>query len=744
VSPFDVSRLDVSRFDAAVSSKTYPKYCRQGRVHSVSFFDIGDHVVNDLDQWFEQAAARGSRTPSLYTSLLTNRVFRYCGYRLRFSLLLTTVRFIVHAIEFFVVFATLGGLATLTVMVLRIGGLLVGGAWWGLLDIMRERLRGYARDGDRNASEREIGRWLVLSMVLAATFSCGAGVALVHYLPAGAGGVAQLYALLIVIELAIEFPVRVLHSGIFATRRVFRPTWSLFAPLAVQLAVLSCGFYFYPAAAIIMSIVISNAIGIWISVHYSIEVYRLTGLRPKMSAPVHTFWRSLPTIPVWSGITTTLSATALRLDGVLVLSIAGIYGTDERSFDLTAGDQSWSHVDVFQFFYLVLPLMRGAFAGADVFFFDLVRLRSSPVLREFQLRFFEKLLWLMPAVAIYFWLLATLLGSLVLSDVPFGFLLALLPLFVVRALIGTYEIRLFAEGRSAVHIATMVFLSVLLWLVWISPNPASDLIEITAAMTAELILLINVQHWQDRKDLELPTLVTLADWLRALDQERLPVRIGRIEIPGWATPKQRASVVRTMEKMFDDPVHRTGRLAYASATRLLYYERTSSADHDRQTHLELQRVTGGTASRTRALPGPSVDGGQAGRRLIDEKWLSAPEDGSQSASTLESLIPTFREIFPSGTLVDLGTLAGAREVCQLDRQVLAETLPAAMRCLDDGTTMTFLQGHWMTPIYDRGVLRLVFFLPAEADTERVRLWRTAIRNWQLSPLPLGSPVGVPA
>jgi hypothetical protein len=734
--------FDSSDFRRIGFVKTYPKSCRQGRVHSVSFSDIGDCVVNDLNRWFERAAVRVNRTPSLYTSLLTNRIFRYCGYRLRFSLLLTTVRFAVHAIEFFVILASLGGLATFTVMVLRIGGVLVGGAWWGLLDVMRERLRGYARDGDRDASEREIGRWLVLSVVLAMAFSCGAGAALVHYFPVGAGRVAQLYALLIIIELAIEFPVRVLHSGIFATRRVYRPRWSLFAPLGVQLAVLSCGFYFYPAAAIIISIVGSNAVGIWISVHYSIEAYRLTGLRPRM--------QSLPAIPIWTGLATTLSATALRLDGVLILSIAGIYGTDARSFDLTAAVASWSHVDVFQFFYLALPLVRGSFAGADVFFFDLVRLRSSPALREFQLRFFQKLLWLMPIVALYYWLLAALLGSLVLSNVPLGFLVALMPLFVVRSLIGTYEIRLFAEGRTGVHIFSMLFLSGLLWLVWISPNPASDLIEISAAMTAELILLINVQHWQDRKDLALPTLVVLGDWLRALGQEPGSVGVGSVEIPGWATPKQRTSVIRSMEKMFNDPAAaRTGRFAFASTTTVLYYERlyyergAEAGGGRRRTHLEVQRITGGMASRTRVLPDP-LEGRDVQGVLVDEKWLSPVQYESPSTCTVESLISTFRTIFPDGALVDLLTLAGAREVGELDQQTLAETLPAAMKCLADGATMAPLQGRWMTPIYDGGVLRLVCFLPAEVDQERVRMWRTAIRNWQLSSLPIASPVGVSA
>ena len=52
-------------------------------------------------------------------------------------------------------------------MVLRAGSLIVSGGWWGLLEIMRERLRTFARAGDRSASEMEIGRWLVLSVFVA-------------------------------------------------------------------------------------------------------------------------------------------------------------------------------------------------------------------------------------------------------------------------------------------------------------------------------------------------------------------------------------------------------------------------------------------------------------------------------------------------------------------------------------------------------------------------------------------------
>ncbi len=692
--------------------------------------------MNDIDRWFEKAAQKGNRTPSLYKSLLTDRVFTYFGYRLRFSLLLATVRFVVHVIEFFVLLTSLGGLATFTVMMLRIGGVLVGGAWWGLLEIMRERLRGFARAGERESSEQEIGRWLVLSGVVGVALVLGAGLALVHYFPSGNGRVAQLYALLIILELAIDFPVRVLHSGIFATRRVYRPIWSMFAPLVVQLAVLSVAFYVYPTAAIIISIIGSNAIGIWITVHYSIEVYRLTGLRPRFATPAYAFWRWLPKIPPWKSFTTTLSATGLRLDGVLVLGIVGVYGTDERSFDLTAAVASWSHVDSFQFFYLALPLLRGSYSGAGVFYFDFVRLRSSPALREFQLLFFRKLLCLMPIIALFFWALAAALGLFVLDDVPVSFLFALLPLFVVRSMIGTYQIRLFAEGRSGVHIATMILLTALLWLVWITPDPASDLIQITAAMTTELIVLINLQHLQDRRELALPTLLALGDWLRALGQESRPLFVGTVDIPEWATPKQKSAAVRLMQHTFD----KKGHIAYRATSKVIYYQRVSDVDSEQQPQLALQATAGGTAARGRSLPGPVQNGRAALDGLVAEKWIRLIDEGMPS-NTPESLSAQFRTLFPDGVVADLETLDGTREMRNIDQSLLAQALPSATQCLEDGTIMVLVSNRWLTPIFHRGTLRLLFVLPSDPEATRVRSWKTIVRGWNVSSLAPNVTVG---
>ena len=338
--------------------------------------------MNDIDRWFERAARREDRTVSLYASLLTGKIVRYFGYRMRYALLLDATRYVIHVAEFVIILTSLGGLAAFTVMILRVGSLIVSGAWWGLLEVMRERLRELAQAGDSDAIEREIGRWLALSAVAGTVVIVGGGVALVVLFPPDQDPLGTIYAFLILIELALRMPVRVLHSGMFATRRIYRPLWSMFAPTAVSLVVIGVGVFLYPAGAIVIAIIASNAISIWITVHYTVRAYRLTGLWPKFGG--RSIRHLLPSIPPRLGIEATLSGLGLRLDAVAVLLIAGIYSTNTRAFDLTAGFSGWRDVDVFQFFYLVLPLFRGSYEATAVFYFDFVRLRRIPAFRQFR------------------------------------------------------------------------------------------------------------------------------------------------------------------------------------------------------------------------------------------------------------------------------------------------------------------------------------------------------------------------
>ncbi|MFI5506694.1 hypothetical protein ACIA48_04440 [Mycobacterium sp. NPDC051804] len=661
--------------------------------------------MNDVDRWFEKAARKEDRSVSLYASLLTGRIFEYFGYRMRYALLLDGTRYVIHVAEFLIILTSLGGIAAFTVMILRVGSLVVSGAWWGLLEVMRERLRALAAAGQRDAIGREIGSWLALSAIVAAVVTVGGGAALLLLLPSNHDGIGTLYAFLVVIELALRIPVRVLHSGMFATRRVYRPLWSMFAPTAVSILVIAVGVFIYPTGAIVSAIVLSNAFSIWISLRYTMRAYKLTGLWPQFVG--RSLLRMLPSIPPRFGIEATLSGLGLRMDAVAVLLIAGMYSLNNRAFDLTAGYSEWRGVDPFQFFYLVLPLLRGSYEATTVFYFDFVRLRRLPAFRQFQLWFFYRLLWTTPVITLFFWSLAIPLGLWVLPDIPFSFVLALLPLFVVRSLIGVYQIRLFAEGRFRALNATIVFSAGLFALVWFDINPASDLVQLTAAMILLLIIHINVQHWQDRSTAT-PTMLSLRDWIHELTAESGPVRVGKISIPEWIDARQKSNAVALMRETFDG----SGHLAYRSSSNLVFYERVTADNAARQPHLALQAATGGAANRAALIPA--------------DEWIE-PVGGSDGLVALEA---EFRTIFPVGTAVDLASREGRKVLGDLESSLLVGILPMAMKSLDEGAAVMPVSGRSMSAIFHEGKLRLIFILPPEFDGDDLRRWRRAVNEWQ--------------
>lgn len=684
---------------------------------------VGETPVNDVDRWFGRVGRRQTSPVSLYACYLTGRLNGYFRYRLRFPFLIAAVRFAVHVAEFFLVLSSLGGVAAFIVMVLRAGSLVVAGGWWGLLEIMRDRLRTFARLGEREAGEYEIGRWLVLAGLVGALVAIGGGLALAVVQPAGDDAVTHLYAFLIIVEVAIGFVVRVLHSGIYATRRVYKPVWSMFAPTVVQLAIIGLGFSLYPAVTIVVAIIASNALSIAITVHFSLEAYRLTGLRPRWNSSGRGVRQHLPSIPGWLGLRTTMSGLSLRLDALLVLALIGFYGTDTRTFDLTAAMTSWQNIDAFQFFYLILPLFRGSYESAGIFYFDFVRLRTEPALRELQWVFFRRLLRVAPVIGLFFWTLAAALGILVLRDVPVGFLLALLPMFVLRSFIGIYQIRLFAEGRFRTHLGTLALLIVLLWLVWLNPNPAGDLVQITAAMIVQLIALMNIQHLRDRRHPPVPTLVSLPEWLRILAAEPGPVLVAVVRIPPSLNDRQRSAALRLVIQRLTG----RGHLSFRSPSTLVYFERRPGETPGGDDYADMQAATGFAIGRGRVV-GDQIDGRQALGRLAGGKWIVPPEGGDRVAISVQ-----FRALFPDGITFRVATQSGAKEMRTVDPAFLAQAVAMAVASQEAGTDLVVVGGRLFTPVFRRGTLRRLLVLPANAAPADVREWRRLVRIWNAGP-----------
>jgi hypothetical protein len=194
-------------------------------------------------------------------------------------------------------------------------------------------------------------------------------------------------------------------------------------------------------------------------------------------------------------------------------------------------------------------------------------------------------------------------------------------------------------------------------------------------------------------------------------------------VPDWIDSRQKANAITLMRETFGSEGH----LAFRSSSNLVFYERMTAKNTGSQPHLALQTATGGAANRAEILPTAMENGDQALDRIVSEEWMTPIDDAlSNDTEVLES---DFRAIFPDGIVVDLQKREGRRTARGLEQNLLVGLLPMAMKSLDQGAVVTSVSGHWVSPIFYGGRLRLIFILPSEVDSDRFRRWRRTVNTW---------------
>ncbi|WP_257535110.1 hypothetical protein [Mycobacterium ulcerans] len=241
-------------------------------------------------------------------------------------------------------------------------------------------------------------------------------------------------------------------------------------------------------------------------------------------------------------------------------------------------------------------------------------------------------------------------------------------------------------------------------------------------------MLIDLQHYRDRRPPAPPTLLMLGDWMRALAREQGPVLVGSITIPDSIAAKQRSAAVALMRQTFSGKGH----FAFRSATILVYYQRTANGDTAQQPHLALQAITGGAANRGNSLGMPMTTGAAALDRLIAEKWILPMDDVTSQSGDVETLCAEFHVLFPDGIVFDLDTFAGARDMRNLDHGVLTAALPAAIASLEGGSIVVPLADRLLTPLYHDGRLRRLMLLPPDPEPAVFRRWLQTMKAWRFS------------
>jgi hypothetical protein len=415
--------------------------------------------MREIEAWFRKEAARAARTPLLEDALIGGRFFPYAAYRLRYFAARTLVAATLHAVKIVLAFRFFSHRSFIAVLVVQSVATLASGFWWGSLEVLREKIRAEYRNGRRRGLDRLIGRWLTTGLRLGlAVF-----IAAVLYVPAcpllfgRSPSAADFFLAAILLRLALDFPARVYHSGVYAVRRVYRPLLSVILAEILSFATLLSswpllGLWSLPLASIVSSLASSGLVFV-----YTGRAYRRLDLSPWRNVRL---WRRggrlrLPGFGSNEWLIAGASYAMMRLDALLVLVLASASASRIRSgatLIFAAG-----------------PLIRAGFEWIQLFYFDLKQL-NRPVLRKWREEFERRLSILSVPVALILWIPASFIARAFYGPQNWTFFAAFGLFFAGRGWLAAAQMRAYARGAYsrlflsgiimlAGHFAAMTFIS---------------------------------------------------------------------------------------------------------------------------------------------------------------------------------------------------------------------------------------------------------------------------------------------
>jgi hypothetical protein len=467
--------------------------------------------VEELASWFERQRGRERRAVFLEDALLSDRCWAYGWYRLRYFLLRYGVAAILHTVAVLLLFAIFPRRAFFGIVLLQAATGLATSFWWGALEVMRGRVRDLLRSQRPHLVEEEIGRWLLLALSLAvATLAASAGWCAWRLLAAREPLEApHLYALALVVGLALTLVTRCFHSGVYAVRRIYRPLAAIVIVQCLSFALLPALWPWLGAWSFGLSVLVSTLVTAGITLHYTARVYRFLGIRSVA--------RGLPRNLPWGELLGGGASYALmKLDAFLVLAVFATGAADSARPELLA------------VLFAMGPSIQAGFDWAQLFYFDFKRLEIRPFanLRLRYERFLFRLAWLMGAA---FWLFGTLTAAVALGEPVAALAALLLPFFAVRSHLALVQIRTFSEKRYAALLGGGVVLLVGLALLRTSSLGAEErLLGVSAAMLAALAFLAIRRPAREK----IGSAQTLAfpEWLSRAGAESGPCRVRALHL----------------------------------------------------------------------------------------------------------------------------------------------------------------------------------------------------------------------
>jgi hypothetical protein len=599
-----------------------------------------------LSSWAAmRRGARAHRITFAQALLQRRSVLPYAAYRLRYFLFTNFALLCLHVVELYLLaFDFKHSTPLYALLTLRVVSHALKGAWWGALEIMRQRIRDLNASSKLSLLAHELGCWhragLIVAGVTVVTAIACSTLALVV---TGAERLVACYAAAILLELATSFVLTLRRSGISAMRRI--PQTSA-AMIIAPLAGVSVLLMLWPTSggyALIASSLLTSMISAATGFYYTQLAYTNNGW-PRLIWPSRTEFTSfLKGLPVREIGLAAIACGSIHAES-LILPIVSYAFHPHGTF-------TQSLLPLF----VALPLLRACSDWARLFYVDLARFEVS-LLTDFMRSFHRRLLLASLGVGFVLWL-PTLAFSITGSTRnEFIGQTALLALFVWRGQFAWLQMVAFFRKLYWPLIACGGMISgavTTMGLSWSHTEyralVSSGIVALCLAMTAFLWgrLRVPVAEPQAAKGKVSETrAMTHLDWLRAVRSSHGEASVVRIEVSALASADQKKALIATVFPLATMCRMWTW-LDQQTALGFLLHESSSSAMHE-----ELATGGGGLIRSTKCTE-VERSGYDALQRAYHLGFFAVPDtrvipEDIAAVSDVHELVSLFAKRFPQG------------------------------------------------------------------------------------------------
>ena len=469
--------------------------------------------MRELNAWFRQNKFQKRWYVNLSDALFSNRQIPYVLYRLRYFVLIQFMEAVIFFVEYLFVAHFMNKKLLFSYLAFRIATLFFAGAWWGLLEILRTKIRHiYSTEASPRVMkyiQAQITAWFYFSGLISVfiLFLAGAYFMFFRHLY-GASKIFDWYVIFAAYQLICYLLVRSLYSGVYAIVRIWRPLWVSLLPSLGGLILIALlwgwlGVYSFPIAMLISSSLMSLFL-----MRYVFLAYKKKGVVPLKYLSFSEWKKIIFSSCSSESLLCFLCGGVIQLQFLLLLLIISVIWPAHSSLSLAA------------LFYILFPQFDAAFNWSRLTYFDGKRLLKKThglFLKRVSFTF----LWIGLMISFSFWLLASFFVVGLSSIHSFFVMLDMFPLFMLTAWLVFLQMQLFVKKRYFNILLSGFVIGLAAWWNMAHFVPMSfDVSATLFVLVAVMLCFLPLKKTSNIAVLKVP--LGFFEWARCVQQSKSP------------------------------------------------------------------------------------------------------------------------------------------------------------------------------------------------------------------------------